>query len=1086
MKSARVLTILALLLLITGTVDAAKIRYVGSDQLRTSQGPDGTIFEFIGNVRFEKDSSDLYSDYAIWYEARQFVRLLGNVRIRQPHQTLAADSLHFDQKTETTRAWGNVILEDAKRHVRVTGDRAIMREAQQSMLVSGTPKLLVDFDQPRVPTIVDADTIQFFTEQEQVLARGNTRIKQGSLNAEADSAQMGSSGEEIYLYGNVHASQQNSELSGNRMKVLSQDKVLQKIEVYGKGETIFRQLAKTSFENDSLIFNESRLTADSIDFYLENDILTMIRAQGNSFTYYTPAPEDTSSRGTNVASGDSTILFFQNSELTDVKVVTSAEGTYTNPVAVDSLGNVVTVDTVVYHADRIHFDIADRVINLENSAQVKQQTITLDAHKIDYKLNTKIVYAYAKPDTIPGKFIPLKLSDRAEVIYGEELVFNLDDRRGKIKGSRTQVEQAYYSSEVLRKEEENAVLVRDGEYTTCELEDPHYHFSSDRMKIVTDDKVFARPVVLYIETVPVFALPYFAFSIKKDRHSGFLPLQFGNFERGSRFVNNVGYYWAASDYWDLRSWLDINDLGVEFNSQVRYAIRYKLAGTVSGSYTRESIFANLSRGLRTRGQLTFAHSHTIDPTVTMSGSGTFVSDASYFTDYSTDLDKRLDRQMRSQFSISKRWEWASATAAVDQTRDLDRNAHSERLPSLRFSLPQRTIFHVPKDTKDKRWYHDLYFSYDNTFLNSSSKAVRSDGSPTRRKSVILDQNLRFNAPLKALGVLTVNPSIGVRDTWYYLPYSDQADTANLSTEKILGRQSWNAAVALSTNLYGTVAPNFWGITGFRHVLTPSATINYQPEILRNAQYASFTGYGSSGARTRNVGFRLANQFQAKYKSGEAEKKLNLFNFDMSASYNLESVGRKWSDVSSSLRIPGIHNLSFQVNMTHSLYDNNTNELRWWKPVLRNISLSTDFSGSFRIPIGMPTQVESGDTTYGASGVDLRTLQYRISQRYSESRFGTSGTISNWIDFSFQVPITKNWSMSYRQNYNIRERESTEKAIELHRDLHCWEGMFTWIPSGSRQGYYFRINVKSLPDIKFEKSESGIRDALFGGISAIPQ
>lgn len=1077
-----ILTILSLFCGIS-EADAGRIRYEGSDQLRSSMTSAGTVFEFIGNVRFAKDSSRLSSDYAVLYESQQFVRLLGNVRIHRPYQTLAADSLYYDQKTDVTKAWGQVVVEDQYRHVRISGNRGIFLERDESMFMTGTPQLIVDYDLERVPTLINADTIQFFAQTDQVIAVGHVKIRQGSLNAESDSAEVNSNGEEIALFGNVKAYQHNSDLVGKKMMIKSREKNLEKIEVYGGGEAVFRQLAQTSFENDSLIFNESRLTADRIDFFFADDLLHLIKAQGNSYTYYTPAPEDTTSRGTNVASGDSTTLLFINAELSEVKVVTSAEGTYMNPVGFDSTGSVVLIDTIAYKADRILFKIAERMIILEQTAQVKQQTITLDAHKIDYNLNTKIIFAYAEPDTIPGKFKPLTLTDRAEAITGEELVYNLNDRRGKIKKSRTKLEQAYYSSRVLRKEDEDELLVRDGTYTTCENEDPHFHFESSNMKLVTNDKVFARPVVLYVESLPVLALPYFVFSIKKERHSGFLPLQFGNFERGSRFVNNVGYYWAVNDYWDLKTSMDISDIGLKFNSGVRYAVRYKLAGSVSGSYARETVYSGINRGRRTRGQLTFAHSHTIDPTLTMSGSGTFVSDKSYFTDFSTDLQERLDRQLRSQFSISKRWESASFTAAVDQTKDLDNNSHSERLPSLRFSRPQRPIFRTPSKALDKRWYHDIYFSYDNSLINAQSKSVLSSGLATRRKYTAFDQNLRFNAPLKAGGIFTVSPSISVRDDWYYLPYSDQADSLDLQMNSLHSRQTWNASVGLSTNLYGTVAPNIFSVTGLRHVVSPSASFSYQPEINRNRQFASFTGFGSSGGESKNISFRLANQFQLKYLKNEKEQKVTFLNYDVAASYDFVRDTRRWSDVSSTLRAPTVKNLTMQITMTHDLYNPTTGEIRWWSPYLKNISINTGYSGSFKIPVGKYTEQPDDET---ATTVTSQIVQYSISQRYTETRSLTRTTVSNWIDFSAQFAVTKNWRISYRQNYNLREHESTEKVVELHRDLHCWEGSFTWIPDGSRQGYYFRLSVKQLPDIKFEKSESGIRDALFGGISAFQQ
>lgn len=1074
---------LLLLLAIPSTTHAGKIRIEGSDQLRTTQTAIGNVVEFIGNVHFVKDSSDLRSDYAVLYEAQEYVRLIGNVRIEQPGRILGADSLYYDQRTEIARAWGRVVVEDRRRHVRVAGGKAIFQDREQAMLITDQPQLVVDFDQPRVPTEVTADTIRMFSREERVDATGAVKILQGSLKATADTASMSIDGEEITLTGRVHASQRASELSGRRMIIQSREKNLEKIEVYEKGEAIFRQPAAADL--DTIVYNQSRLTADRIDFFFADDLLHVIKAQGNSFTYYTPAPEDTTARGSNVASGDSTMLLFINGQLSEVSVVTSAEGDYMTDAARDSLGKVTAVDTIAYKADRIKFKIADNIIKLYTAAEVTQKRMNLQADRIDYHLNSKIVYAYAEDDTAAHKYVPLTLRDGPEAITGDQLVFDLNTRRGKIKESRTKLEQAYYSSQELRKEEEGEFLVKDGWYTTCDDSNPHFHFASKSMKLKTDDKVFARPVVLYVETLPVLALPYFVFSIKKDRHSGFLPFQIGNFERGSRFVNNIGYYWAMSDYWDLKTSVDVSDFGLKFNAGARYAVRYKLSGAISGSYTRETEFSGTNRARRTRGQLTFSHNQTLDPTVKISGSGTFVSDSRYFTDYSTDLSNRLQRQITSNMSISKSWERASLSAAVDQTRDLDRNSHSERLPTVSFSLPQRQLFGSPKETADKRWYHDIYFAYDNRLQNSRSK-FEVNGLASRKKYAVFDQGVRLNAPLKAAGVLTLSPSISFRDDWYYLPYSDQADSADLQTNSLHSRQSWSSSVSLQTNLYGTVAPNVFGIVGLRHVITPNVSFNYQPAITRNQEYARFTGYGGGGSRSRSLSLSVSNTFQMKYMKGDKEMKVGLLNYDISANYNLEATTRKWSNVTSSLRSPSIRNLTMQVTMTHDLYNPSTGDLRWWSPYLRTISISTGYAGAFMFPIGRG-EANAANPLDPEAAAGKSRVQYSISERYSENRFIDGRTsISHWIDFAVSFSPSKNWRLQYRQNYNVRGKESTERVVELYRDLHCWEGSFTWIPDGSRQGYYFKINVKLLPDIKFEKSESGIRDALFGGIGAFQQ
>jgi len=1089
--SARFLLTVCLFILVhTPLLPGALIRLEHADSSTAMQTATGMVYEFFGNVHFIRDSTDLFADHVVRYEPGNLVRLLGSVRINEPQRVLAADSLWYDQKSDSMFAWGRVAIEDRPRHVKATGGEAAYDGKTERLVMSRQPKLIVDFDLPRAVTLITADTIKYHSRDDLVEAIDSATISQGTLFAHSRQAVIYLDREQICMTGDVRASQRQNELSGDEMTIFSKNKMLEKIEVVGKGEAIFRQRAAA----DTVVFNQSRLTANKIDFFFINDLLDLIKAQGNSYTYYLPAKEDTAASGSNVASGDSTILKFGDAGLSEVFVVTSAEGTYWSPGRKDSLGNVSRVDTVTYSAKRIHYKIAEKMIIMRETAKVAQTTMVLDADEIQYDLNSRNVYAVGHYDSMQAKYVPLVLTDKLEEMTGEQLVYNLDSKRGKIRESRTKLDQAYYSGGVLRKEVENEFLVRSGSYTTCENPEPHFHFASKSMKLVTEDKVFARPVVLYIESMPVFALPYFVFSTKKGRHSGFLPFQFGNFARGQRFVNNLGYYWAISDYWDVKGSVDVMEsTGLRFNASARYAVRYALSGEIKGSFSRETQFVGVKRTSPRRYQFSFSHSQTLDPTLSLSGSGQIVSDKSYFTDYSSNLDERLNRQIRSQLNITKRFEGASLYAAADQTKDLDRDAHTEKLPAVRFSLSQKPMFHQPKKSTDKRWYHDIYYTYSSGFLNSASKYMAGTVA-TRKKYAVLNQQLDLRAPVKFFNAITVSPSVSAYDNRYYLPYSDQADSAHLQTNAVKSRQTWTSSVSLSTQLFGTVAPNILSVVGLRHVLSPSVSFGYQPKITRNQRYSSFTGVGGSGYESKNVGLSVGNQLQMKYLRGGKEKKADLLKYNFSAGYDFVRTQRRWSNLSSNLSSPNIKNLTLEMSFVHDLYASD-GKLRWWSPTLKTISISSGYGGSFKIPVGLPSSgdpegiasgapratVAPGTTgppsVAGAPSSDARIVRFGISQRYSETR-GVSSSVSHWISLDIAFSLSKNWSISYRQNYNIRGKETTDKSIEIRRDLHCWEGNFSWIPEGSREGFYFRLSVKLMPDIKFEKSESSIRDALF--------
>ena len=68
-------------------------------------------------------------------------------------------------------------------------------------------------------------------------------------------------------------------------------------------------------------------------------------------------------------------------------------------------------------------------------------------------------------------------------------------------------------------------------------------------------------------------------------------------------------------------------------------------------------------------------------------------------------------------------------------------------------------------------------------------------------------------------------------------------------------------------------------------------------------------------------------------------------------------------------------------------------------------------------------------------------------------------------------------------YDLELDEMNTWTVRVDRDLHCWQANFSWVISGPRAGYYFSIHAKGIPGLKYEKSESGLQDALFGAASS---
>jgi hypothetical protein len=103
---------------------------------------------------------------------------------------------------------------------------------------------------------------------------------------------------------------------------------------------------------------------------------------------------------------------------------------------------------------------------------------------------------------------------------------------------------------------------KGGIFTSCTDSVRHFHFAAGEIKRITNDVVVARNVVLHVMGVPVLWLPFIFQDARSGRRSGILTPRFGLTElvRNSplyrRTVDNIGYYFALTDYVDVSASLD--------------------------------------------------------------------------------------------------------------------------------------------------------------------------------------------------------------------------------------------------------------------------------------------------------------------------------------------------------------------------------------------------------------------------------------------------------------------------------------------------------------------------------------------------
>ncbi len=594
-----------------------------------------------------------------------------------------------------------------------------------------------------------------------------------------------------------------------------------------------------------------------------------------------------------------------------------------------------------------------------------------------------------------------------------------------------------------------------------------------------------------------------------------LPFTFGKFQQGDRYVNDIGYYWALSDYTDLKTSFDYHEKNktIIFKGNFNFNKIYSLNGNISGHFSRETgyDYSIAEEVKRSRWIARGRYNHNITPTFKVTANADFQSDKTYYNDLSQNLNERLNRLTKSRLNFTKRFgKSTSLSGEISHTVNLDLETRTDLFPNLSLTLP--TIYLFGKGKQDaqgklkQNWFNKLTFRYSPRMTNYSNRVSPIDTIVTtldtlgnilsadttrfrsRKKYTRISHNPALNLPtLKLFKYFSLTPRVSYSETWYKIHETDQSIAAGIDASTTYRTYSYNAGASFKTNLYGIVRPNLFGVKAVRHVLTPIISYSYSPDIDLYPDVRSFAGGGAGSRKTSSVSVTLSQLFQAKVGEEEKERNLNLLSFSSSFRYNFLAEGKSFSTLSSNFQSSALKYISFDGTLQHSLYDPDTDEKRVLSPVLLSFSLNarmTLFGKRFLFDemIHDPasgqrdsarinnSQNLSSQNNY-ASRAKTNSKGWSMSATYS---FSESGRLENYfkrsfLRFNLNFNLTNSTSIAYSQSYDFSSGRTVNSSVNIIRTIHCWSGSLYWVPSGSNRGFGFKLFVTALPEIKLDNA-----------------
>jgi len=929
-------------------------RYMGSDE----------YVELLGNARFEDDPFIVTAQKLGYHIDLKKVLATDNPALEDSGSTLKADTIYYYEATQLGDARGRASMVNTTDSLSVSGRHLLYYSGKDSLLSYGDAQFKKWSSQD---TTLQIDSDSLSLEEGYFFAWQNVVLRNGDAQGTCGQAVYMQDDDVAIMRDNPILQQDDFVLTGDVFNLHMDGGDLKSVYVPENPHFTQRKASKDTTHTDWL---DGKVMA--VEFSDgQPQTVTLIEMATSFFNVI----EDGIFKGSNKVSGDTLYILLSDSSISDITVTGGAEGEFI-PVK----GSRDIEFPVKYWANHIAYSMQHETTQLKTTASIEYGDMKLKAGHVGVYWRQNLLRARSLVDTLGSADYPVLSQAGQEDFNGQSMVYDLKTQRGKVVAGRTKMDEGNYFGEELTRINEDIYLMEDGYYTTCDIEDhPHFYFYSRQMKLYTDKIIIAKPVVLYIADIPLFALPFAVFPQKKGRSSGFLmPSYDYRPTNGGRALKGFGYYWAINDYSDFKMTGTYWDQYEEFNlrSVLRYKKRYKIDGSIDASMVSDR--SALDDPANWKWRLKFKHSQTIDPSFTIRADGELSGDANFDRNYSHDQDQRLNTKLHSGISINKKFESINSTTSLSGT--YDENLQVTRrveeapesagiklagptlaLPSFRFSRASASIIKA-KGNKEY-WYNSFRWSYNNAFSNRRKWSYLSYENPDSQaldtllwQEDIVDtrtwnHNMSLSGDTQVMKVLKLVGSISYKDAWgfkYFDPILDDSGLALVDTgsgaietaevEGFIRRGTFSTSASLNTKMYGIFPVRIGPLQAIRHTLTPSISLSYTPDFSTDfwgytesvtdttgavQQFDRFAGSdlgATPSSEALRMSWKLDNVFDYKLFRDEVESKSQFLTWGMNGSYNFKADSLKASDISSNIKINVGKSFRLSPSMTYEIYE----------------------------------------------------------------------------------------------------------------------------------------------------------------------
>ena len=649
------------------------------------------------------------------------------------------------------------------------------------------------------------------------------------------------------------------------------------------------------------------------------------------------------------------------------------------PCATENLEKPIIVDgdTVEYSADA-------QDVTAQGNVVVTYQDVRMTCDKI-------VVNTQTKDSEATGN---VRLEDSRGVLEAEELTYNFQTKIGDISKGRLRSSPYYYVYNKAQGISENEYIAKDGHFSSCNYDQPHFRIRSKRVKIIPEDRVTAYSNTLYWMKFPFCHFPRYSHNLKDP----FMKVQF---KAGK--TSDWGVYLLS--IWRF----DLND-----NARLRlyqdFREKWGLASGFGLNYDTKSVgkgdfkFYNsherradsvADQKVHQEFQRYFArlrHMWDIDPNTKLTAQYYRIedarrgwpahADADLLRDYFP-LEYEKDARPTSYLLLNHTFPHSNISILMQKrtTRWYD---EIEKLPEISYVLQKFQIGQSPFYFENQTTFSALNKTYPTSPENDYDDLVR------------LDSYNQFTLPTRFM-FLSFSPYIGVRETIFSKDNIDKS---------ISPRTIFYSGIDMSTKFYRIfkVKSNFLGldINDLRHIITPTIQYKYIHEpIISPSKLQQFDGIDSIDGDNRFT-LELENKLQTKRE----EKTIDLAIFRVSSDYIMYSKASGYS--------------TGQDRFTDFLFDLELIPYAWLR---MDIDATYDHRRDYFSSVNF-------DSWFTLS----EERKFGLGHRYTRDE----SSISKEMTYQSIWRINPKWKFRVYGRYSFAETNGSlrEQEYTVYRDLHC--------------------------------------------------